>query len=191
MVTTLDCRIYKKPCAHFEGERQFALRRPLAAIGRDDSYACAWPLAAFATIAALTAGRREALVLTGAAWFANQAVGFTFLHYPTDAMTLTWGGALGAIALLSCETAGLSARRLKGVARSGATFAAAFLVYEGSIFAICLAIGRDADDFTFATVSRIFLINACAFVGLWALDLLGATAGRDRKQAAELAPRHV
>jgi hypothetical protein len=154
-------------------------------------FACALPIAAFAAIAALTAGRREALAMMGAIWFANQAVGFAFLHYPADTVTLAWGGALGAIALLSCETAGFVLRRLRGVVGSGLAFVAAFIVYEGSILAICLATGRDADYFTLATISRIFLINACAFLALLAWNKLCATFKLDRKPATGLAARHV
>ncbi len=139
-------------------------------------FACALPLAAFAAIAALTSGRREALALTMAAWFANQAIGFAFLHYPTDAVTLAWGGALGAIALLSCEAAGAVARRPNGASAYGAAFLASFVVYEGSIVAISLATGHDADYFL-TTVSRIFLINICAFVGLWVWRMLTVATG--------------
>src|SRR5437667_9327199 len=47
--------------------------------------ACATPFAAFAAIAALTVPRRDALLLIGLVWFANQAVGFGMLHYPWTA----------------------------------------------------------------------------------------------------------
>jgi hypothetical protein len=154
-------------------------------------FACALPIAAFATIAALTAGRREALAIMGAIWFANQAFGFAFLHYPADAVTLAWGGALGAIALLSCEVARSVLRRLKGVAGSGLAFLAAFVAYEGAIFLICLATGRGADDFTASIVSRIFVINACAFLALLAWSRLCATFGLDGRAQTALAARHV
>jgi hypothetical protein len=154
-------------------------------------FACALPLAAFAAVCALTTDRREALAITGAIWLANQIVGFAFLHYPTDTVTLAWGAALGVIALLSCETAGLAMRRIGGVLGSCAAFLAAFIVYEGAIYAICLATDRGADDFTVAVVSRIFLINASAFLGLWAWNVLSATVGLGRKPLGGLALRHV
>lgn len=154
-------------------------------------FACALPLAAFATIVALTASRREALATMGAIWFANQAIGFAFMHYPLDTTTLAWGGALGVIALLSCETAGFVLRRMGGVAGFSLAFVSAFIVYEGSIFAISLATGRDADDFGVEAVSRIFLINASALIALWARNKLSATFGLDSKPATSFALRHV
>jgi hypothetical protein len=161
------------------------------------AFTCAAPLAAFAAIAALTTGgRREALMLTGAIWFANQAVGFLFLHYPTQASTLAWGGAMGVISLLSCEAAVRIARRLKGLAGAGAAFVAAFLaafvVYKGLIFGFGAAMGSSAGhvDSMLATLPRIFLINACVFAGLGALFALGSAARRNGETAA-LTPRHV
>lgn len=151
-------------------------------------FACALPLAAFAAIVALTSGRREALALSAAIWFVNQAVGFVFLHYPSDAATFAWGGALFVIALLSCEAAGSAARRLSGALAQSVAFLVAFVVYEGSLFAIGLVTGETA-DFAFATVARIFLINACAFVILWACSLVGATVAAKREPAATLAAR--
>ncbi len=139
-------------------------------------WACALPLAGFAAVAALTTVRREALLLTGAVWFANQAVGFLFLHYPTDAMTLFWGGALGAIALLSCESAGLIARRFPGVAGGIAAFLAAFVVYESLVLAVTAATGPGVDHFTAPVVTRIFLVNLSAFVALLVLKAAGAAA---------------
>ncbi|MDP3067821.1 MAG: hypothetical protein Q8M72_04030 [Methylocystis sp.] len=147
-------------------------------------WSCALPLAGFAAVAALTSARREALLLTGAVWFANQAVGFLFLHYPTDAMTLFWGGALGVIALLSCESAGLLARRFPGFAGGVAAFLAAFVVYESLILAVTAATGPGVDHFTAPVVTRLFLINLGTFVALLMLKGAGvAVANRDATKA--------
>lgn len=154
-------------------------------------FACAAPLAAFAAIAAMAFSRRDALVATAAIWLANQGVGFAFLHYPTDGVTLAWGGALGVIASLGCEAAGLVSRRTRGFAGAWTAFFAAFVIYEGSLSAIDIATGQSGDDFALATVARIFLINACAFSGLWALKTLAATMTFGRKVVAGLAPHHV
>lgn len=151
-------------------------------------FACAVPLAAFAAIAAMSFGRREALAAIGAVWLANQAWGFTFKHYPMDGETFAWGGALGMIAALSCEAAGLATRRFKGVVGGAIAFLAAFLVYEGLVLAIDLAIGMSAEDIAAATAGRVFLINACAFGGLWALKTVVASAGSRRKLSTTLAP---
>lgn len=146
-------------------------------------WACALPLAGFAAVAALTTARREALLLTGAVWFANQVVGFLFLHYPTDAMTLFWGGALGVIALLSCESAGLLARRFPGFAGGLAAFLSAFVVYESLILAVTTTTGPGVDHFTAPIVSRIFFINLGAFATL--LMLKAAAAAVAYRNAAK------
>jgi hypothetical protein len=148
--------------------------------------ACAAPLAAFAAVAALTLNRRDAAVLSAAVWLANQFVGFAFLHYPTDATTLAWGAALGVIALLSCESAGLVGRRVSGLVGAAAAFVAAFVVYESALRALTDLTGPATDHFTMAVVSRIFLTNAGAFAGL--LTLKAGIGALLRKPSAALAP---
>ncbi|TLG76822.1 hypothetical protein [Methylocystis sp. B8] len=140
------------------------------------AFACAVPLAGFAAVAALTASRRDALLLTGAVWLTNQALGFLFMHYPTDAMTLFWGGALGVIALLSCESAGVLARRFHGFAGGLAAFLASFVVYESLVLAVTAATGPGVDHFTAPVVSRTLFVNLGAFVALLMLKAAGAAA---------------
>ncbi len=153
-------------------------------------FACAVPLAAFAAISAMSFDRRTALLATGAVWLANQAVGFGFMHYPIDGETLAWGGALGAIALLSCEAAGLANRRIPGVAGAGAAFLAAFVAYEGSLLLIDAGLGL-LEHVDFLGTVRIFLINACAFGGLWALKTIASSTSVGQKLTAGLSARHA
>jgi hypothetical protein len=151
-------------------------------------FACAIPFAAFAAIAAMGFERRTALVATGAVWFANQIIGFVFLHYPADAETFAWGGALGAIALLACEAAGLATRRVVGAAGAATSFFAAFFVYEGALLMIDAGLGQ-AGHMDVAGVLRIFFINACAFGGMLALKTITASPRLARKGFDALAPR--
>ncbi|ARN80508.1 hypothetical protein [Methylocystis bryophila] len=153
-------------------------------------FACAVPLAAFAAISAISFDRRNALVATGAVWLANQAIGFGFMHYPLEGETLAWGGALGVIALLSCEAARLASRRLTGVAGAVAAFLAAFVAYEGSLLLIDAAIGLLERVDALGTL-RIFLINACAFGGFWALKTIASSTSVGRKLTAGLSARHA
>ncbi|MFY9656204.1 MAG: hypothetical protein WAK01_06415 [Methylocystis sp.] len=153
-------------------------------------FACAVPLAAFAAISAISFDRRSALLATGAVWLANQAVGFGFMHYPLDGETLAWGGALGLMALLSCEAAGLTNRRVSGLAGAAAAFLAAFVAYEGSLLLIDAAIGLLEHVDALGTL-RIFLINACAFGGLWALKTVASSTSVGRKLTASLSARHA
>lgn len=154
-------------------------------------FACAAPLAAFAAIAAMSFGRREALAAIGAVWLANQAWGFAFMHYPIDGETFAWGGALGIIAMLSCEAAGLVTRRYSGVVAACMSVLAAFVVYEGSLIAIDFVAGQGGEDLAPVIVARIFLINICAFGGLWALKAVIANMASGRKQSATFASRHI
>jgi hypothetical protein len=154
-------------------------------------FACAIPLAAFAAIAALSFPRREALVAIGVVWFVNQAWGFAFMHYPIEGETLAWGVALGVIAALSCEAACQAHRRLPGAIGLAASFLSAFVVYEGALIVIDLVIAQNGDDFAPTVVTRIFLINACAFGGLLALRALVANLTPRRESSPKLAPRHV
>lgn len=154
-------------------------------------FACAAPLVAFAAIAAMSFSRRDALVATVGVWLTNQLWGFGVLHYPTDASTFAWGGALGVIALLSCEAAGFTARRFSGVVGTGTAFLAAFVAYQGLLVAIDLAVGLPCDAFALATIARIFLINACAFGGLWALKVILGNTIVAHKTAETLEPSHV
>jgi hypothetical protein len=48
----------------------------------------------FAAIAALSMPRKDALLLIGLVWLANQAVGFSVLHYPLTPNCFAWASAL-------------------------------------------------------------------------------------------------
>lgn len=161
-------------------------RRPLwlallvaASVAFTLGFACAVPLAGFAAAAALTLPRRDALLLIGAVWLANQIVGYAFLRYPWEAQSLAWGAALGIVAVLATWAAQAAARRA-AAAGSGtiglASFTAAFAVYEGSLFVISLVVGA-TEDFAPATVAWIFAMNAGAMIGLMLLSRVGVIIG--------------
>ncbi|SFK34437.1 hypothetical protein [Methylocapsa palsarum] len=143
-------------------------------------FACATPLAAFAAVAAMTLARRDALSLIGLVWLANQTVGFGVLHYPWTAECLAWGAALGVIALLSVMGAELGAKRFIASNRlfaSSAAFVFAFGVYEGLLFIASVTFQSGVEDYAPAIVGRIFAINAAAFIGLLAMNKIGASVG--------------
>ncbi len=156
------------------------------------AFHCGFPLAAFAAIAASTLDRRDALLLSGGVWLATQAAVLASLHHHVSAVTLAWGVAMGVGALLSCETAGLVARRAKGLAGACVAFVAAFAVYKGLIFGFAVAMGSSAGhlDQLLATFPRTFLVSACVFAGLGMLYGLGSMALR-KSNAIGLAPRHA
>lgn len=149
-------------------------------------FACAVPFAAFGAVTALTLSRRDALLLTGAAWLANQLVGFAILGYPWTASTFAWGVALGIVAVLATWASQLIVRRLDGhslIVVLLAAFLGAFVVYEGGLFIVAATLLGGVEDFVPAIVIRILEINAAAFVGLLALNRLGAAIGLASKPA--------
>ncbi len=155
-----------------------------ASVALSFGFACALPLAAFATAAGMLLGPTAAVGAVLAVWLVNQAIGFACLGYPTDASTFAWGAALGAIALLSFGAATLVLARLQGVAGGGLAFLAAFAVYEGAVYAGCLISNCGVSDFTPATVARVFLINAAAFGALVALALALRVAPKSQSASA-------
>lgn len=99
--------------------------------------ACGMPFAALGAVAALAFTARGALALAGLSWLVNQVIGFGFLQYPLDALTLAWGIALGLSALAAVVGARLAARCLPDMnelTRYATVFAAAWVVQQGAIF---------------------------------------------------------
>ena len=141
--------------------------------------ACAVPLAAFAAAAALTLSRQDALVLIIAVWLANQLVGFTMLDYPWTASTISWGIALGTVAVLATVASQQNVRRSIDMPRAVSfttTFLVAFVVYEALLFASATLLGG-VEIYTVAIQGRIFVVNAAAFAGLLVLHRLAVSVG--------------
>jgi hypothetical protein len=132
-------------------------------------FACAAPFAAIGAAAAVTLGRRDALLVSGLTWLINQCVGYGLLGYPWTSNSIAWGIALGAATLLATVAAGgihrMKTAIPKGV-RFGISFATAFLVFEAAIYAVALYFLGGLEDFTIGIVSRVLVINAATFVGL-------------------------
>jgi hypothetical protein len=142
--------------------------------------ACAVPLAAFAAAAALSLSQRDALLLILLVWLANQLVGFALLDYPLTAITFAWGAVLGIVAILATWAAQWIVGRLvnaRGTFTVTATFLTAFAVYEATLFGVSATMLGGAEIYTLAIQSRIFAINATAFVGLLVVNQLAASVG--------------
>ena len=159
-------------------------------------FACAMPFAAFAAASALTLSRRDAVLLGGAVWLANQAVGFTCLGYPLTASTFAWGAAFGAVTVLATFAAQTVAANLAGrggIVVAVAAFAGAFVAYEGGLFVVAATLLGGAEDYTAAIVSRVLEINAVAFAALLAANRLAIAAGLSAKpvMSSPAAARHA
>jgi hypothetical protein len=163
-----------------------AWRRPVwvfllvaASVAFSLGLACAMPFAALCAVAACTLPRRDSFWVAGAAWAANQVIGFGFLHYPWTANSVAWGAALGLSTVL-CTLAALWVRRqsidLHPLVGSLAAFAAAFAAFEAATAASSFVLGG-TEDYTPTIVATVFGINVIAWVGLCALNWAGTFVG--------------
>jgi hypothetical protein len=123
---------------------------------------------------------RDAMLLTGAVWLANQFVGFIVLRYPWTITSFAWGVAIGAAAILATLAARRTTRALDKAVWTGrylAAFAAAFAVFEGVLFMVSLVVLGGTEDFTPPIVGWIFAVNASTLIGLFVLNWLAMVIG--------------
>jgi hypothetical protein len=146
-------------------------RRPLWAlllVGASFAFsfglACAMPFAALCAVGACTLSRRDSIYVTGAAWMANQMIGFGFLHYPWTANCLAWGAAIGLSALLCTVVADWVSRQLYRLVGSIVVFGAAFAAIEAALAASAVVLGG-LESFTPRIIAGIFGLNTLAWLG--------------------------
>jgi hypothetical protein len=135
--------------------------------------ACVFPFAALAALAVITLPTRQAVVLLGAVWAANQIVGFTLLSYPHDGQALAWGVIIGVAAyaaLAAAKVAFGAETRLVSV-WSVAALAASIIAYQFVMFFGAYAM----DGFESSTPEIVATVagnDALWFAGLGALRLM-------------------
>lgn len=145
------------------------------------AFACAAPLAAIAALAGLKMRTCEGLALVGAAWLANQLVGYLILGYPQSWDSFGWGAAIGVASLLAFAAAALVARlRAPAIAAVAAGFLAAFAAYEAALFAATAVLPSSEAAFSGAAVLRILEVNAVALVLLLLAHRAAAALGLRR-----------
>lgn len=135
--------------------------------------ACMMPFVAIATVAAATMSRAQAVTAVIGVWAVNQVLGFGALGYPLTAHALMWGVALCAASIAALFVT----RRVIGgaapsVLRLASAFAAAFIVYEGLLYALSLVEGGGSEMFTPQVVLSILLNDA-----VWLAVLTAMHAG--------------
>ena len=138
-------------------------------------YTCVTPFAAFAVIAATTLSWRAALSCTVLVWLANQAMGFGMLNYPPTGKTAAWGVVIGGATVIGTLAAQWSQRRLRafgGPIRTLGSFAAAFALYELTLYAAALSFLGGTGAFSARIVAQVLVINAATLVGLYGLHQL-------------------
>ncbi|MDH4746494.1 hypothetical protein OMP43_20920 [Sphingomonas sp. CBMAI 2297] len=163
----------------------------LASMATSFALACTAPVAALAALAAVHMRRRDGIALALAAWGANQAVGFLFLHYPHDPKTLLWGLGLGTAAAGSAIGAYAALARLRlgsTPVRLAIAYVAAFVA--GKLVTLCWATVLGGVAITLHPGYSLdqFLRNGAILIGLYAfyhlLRALGMPAPRQQLAAA-------
>ncbi|MFV0624913.1 hypothetical protein ACBY01_13010 [Sphingomonas sp. ac-8] len=148
-----------------------------AAVLGSFALACMTPFAAIAAAAALTLPRRSGVLAVLGAWGLNQIIGFGFLGYPTDPMTILRGVAIAVSALAGFAVAA-TVRGHTGtlsLTRMVAALAGAFVAYEVVTYLTAMVLGG-TENFTPAIVWMLARNDALWFAGLMAL-YLALTAG--------------
>ncbi len=133
-------------------------------------FACVFPFAAVATVAALTLDVRRGMALVSATWFANQVVGFSFMHYPQTPDTVALGVSLGLGAIAAYAAAHIVLRRGVSAGRAVAALAGAFVAYQLVIYVGALGFGG-ADNFSAKIIAGVAFNDVVWFAGLMVLYL--------------------
>ena len=153
----------------------------MSSIGFSLVFACATPFVALVTLAALNMDRRDVFIVTGAVWLANQAVGYGILGYPQNFNSYAWGAAIGIAVLLALGAAlavgGQLERRGSSLVATGATFAAAFVVYELALYVAAFWLSSSSSAFSWPIIGYILQVNALGLAGLLVVRLIAAYTG--------------
>ncbi len=154
--------------------------------------ACATPFAAIATVAGGMMARRDAVVLVGIAWLANQGIGYLVLDYPLTLDSFAWGGMIGVATLLATLMAGEIARRWPALMISLTVgYLAAFATYELIVFAATAFLPSVDGAFSLEIVARIFGINLLALAGLLVLYRAAVAIGLLARRPGNLSGAHA
>ena len=143
-------------------------------IGFSLVFACATPFVALVTLAALTMSRRDAFIVTGAVWLANQAVGLRHPRLPAHRRQLRLGhGDRRCRAARSSDGARRRRHNSSGAARSSRR-ASPFCRRSPSMNWRSMPPPsgcRAATRRSWATVGYILQVNALGLVSLIVLEL--------------------
>jgi hypothetical protein len=133
-------------------------------------FACVFPFASFAALAALTMTPRRGLMLVTAAWALNQATGFFIMSFPWEAQAVGHGVAILAATLAATVVARFTLGKVQGpvALRAGAALLSAFVVHQILLRAYA-SIGGGAENFSAEIISGVALNDAIWFTGLLTL----------------------
>jgi hypothetical protein len=141
-------------------------------------FACATPFVALAALAAVSMDRRDAAIVTGLAWIANQLVGYGILNYPQTFNSFAWGAVIGVAAYAGLASA-LAIKHLlgNGLPALAVGFAAAFVGYELMLYAANPFLSDNDAAFSWSIIFYVLKVNVLALVGLYVVRALTMAAG--------------
>jgi hypothetical protein len=160
----------------------------LAAIVSTFTLACATPFAALIALAVLFLPRKDAWLLIGINFAANQAIGFAFLHYPLT-LSCFLGGFNLALACVVSAIAAMAAQ--KALVRTGpllsvlGVFAASAVVFQAVLH---VGLAWRPDEMDLRTDLDIIYLNGLAFLGLLAMQYAAMAFGLAAPRGATRAP---
>ena len=158
-----------------------------ASMGFSLVFACATPFVALVTLAALTMSRRDAFIVTGAVWLANQAVGYGILDYPRTFDSYAWGVAIGLAVLLALVVARAVGERFErsgAFVSTGLAFLSALAANELALYAASFWLSSGDAAFSWPIVGYILQVNALGLGGLILLKLVAASVGLGTRTAS-------
>ena len=164
-----------------------------SSIGFSLLFACATPFVALVTLAALNMDRRDAFIVTGAVWLANQAVGYGILGYPHTFDSYAWGVAIGVavgLALLAASSVGGQFERRGRFVATGASFVAAFAAYELTLYVSAFWLPSGDTAFSWPIVFDILKVNALGLGGLVILKFVATSIGLETRPSAHATPTY-
>lgn len=149
-------------------------------IGFSLVFACATPFVALATFAALNLGQRDAAIVTGLVWIANQLIGYLILGYPQTFDSFAWGAVIGIAAyagLLAAWTVKRNVEAGHPLVVVAIAFTVAFAAYEVPLYAANIVLSDSDSAFTWSIILYILKVNALALGGLVVVKALSLVAG--------------
>ena len=164
-----------------------------ASLGFSLVFACATPFVALATLAALSMSRRDAFIVTGAVWLANQAAGYGILDYPRTSDSYAWGVAIGIavlLALLAARAVGGQFERRGSIVSTAIAFLSAFAAYELALYAASFWLSSSDTAFSWPVVGYILQVNALGLGGLVIVKLVASASGLETRPSAHAASTH-
>ena len=157
-----------------------------ASIGFSLVFACATPFVALVTLAALNMSRRDAFIVTGTVWLANQAVGYGILDYPRTVDSYAWGVAIGIavlLALLAARTVAEQFDRNSPFVAMAIVFLSGFAAYELALYAASFWLPSDG-AFSWPVIGYVLKVNLLGLGSLIVVKLVAATVGLKTHHAA-------